>query len=235
MPSFYYAPQSVPAFDLSPTQILPESIQVYQPVTLKVALTKPDGTPWVGTANITVIAGSGGTTLPVQQRELHGGRHCLRDHDARPERRAAASEHRLLRHRAGLGLQRRDGAAPIVPANGIYPATSAADLWYTFTEKMVPIVMGTLDVTVDADQLQRHGTFRSRAGSGRRRSSVLRRATNTLRSASGTTGADELAVRRPADRCRRAPGVHRCRRRAAAARPSARANADGSASGEPRR
>ena len=40
LPSLYYQ-IPVSGFDLSPTQVAPESIQVYQPVTLNVALQEP--------------------------------------------------------------------------------------------------------------------------------------------------------------------------------------------------
>ena len=110
--------------------------------------TKPNGTPWVGTANITVIAGSGGTpSYQFSNVSFTAAGTALHD----PER-DAVPEHRLLRHRAGPGLQHRDGSLRRAGERASTRPRQRADLSNTFTETMVP--MGTLDVTGDVrDQL----------------------------------------------------------------------------------
>ncbi|HEY2776501.1 MAG TPA: hypothetical protein VGI77_01245 [Gaiellaceae bacterium] len=141
-----YTRLPVAAFGLSPTEIAPESIQVYQPVTLYVALRKPDGTNWVGTANITVTAGSGGTsysfnnvnfaaagTLYTITSQGTGGAPLLPNIDY------------FVRIQAATYTTVTDDE--IVPVAGAYPAATATDLSYTFTETMAPVVNGTLDIT----------------------------------------------------------------------------------------
>ncbi len=108
LPAFY---TQLPAagFPLSPTQVQPESIQVYQPVTLYVALKKVDGTNWVGHGEHHRHRRLRRDVVHVQQRAVHGRGHAVRDHDPlAAERSAAAPEHRLLHLGPGERLQRRD-------------------------------------------------------------------------------------------------------------------------------
>jgi Tfp pilus assembly protein PilV len=162
MPSLYYA-QSVPAFDLSPTEILPQSIQVYQPVTLNVALVKPDGTPWVGTANVTVTAGSGGTTYQFNNVSFTaaGTPKVITTQGSSGSPLLPNIDYFVTVQATGYGTVTDDS---LVPASGSYPATIASDLAYTFTETMAPLVLGTLDVTATRINSTTHNAFACRNG-----------------------------------------------------------------------
>jgi Tfp pilus assembly protein PilV len=140
MPNLYYA-RAVPAFQLSPTQILPESIQVYQPVTLKIALTNPNGTPWVGSANIVVTAGSGGTTYQFNNVGFTaaGTPYSITTQGPTGAPLLPNIDYFVAINATGYAAVSDDS---IVPANGVYPATSAAGLAYTFTETMRPVFSG---------------------------------------------------------------------------------------------
>lgn len=169
LPAFY-TQIAVPGFQLSPTQILPQSIQVYQPVTLYVTLKNPDGSNWVGTANITVTAGSGGTNYQFNNVSFTaaGTPYAI-------TRQGPAGAPLLPNIDYFIAVQATNVVPvsddQVVPASGVYPATVASDLTYTFAETMTPPAMGTLDVTAN-----RPGSSACRTG-----------ATITVRDGSGTT------------------------------------------------
>ena len=148
LPAFY-TQLPVAGFQLSPTQIQPESIQVYQPVTLYVALDKPDGTNWVGNANITVTAGSGGTSYTFSNVPFTAAGTSYAITTLSPP----SGQLLLPNIDYSITVQGPSGYAPVtddavVPVAGSYPASAAGTLTETFTETMTPPVMGTLDVTV---------------------------------------------------------------------------------------
>ncbi len=146
---YLYTQLPVTAFGLAPTQFYTPTIQIYQPVTLYVALYKQDGTPWVGSANITVTQGSGGTShtysgisftsagtsYAITTLSPPSGQPLLPDYDYFVSISASGFE------------PVSDNVA--VPLAGTYPATSASALAYTFSETMLPAPpAGELDVTV---------------------------------------------------------------------------------------
>ncbi len=147
LPAFY-TQLPVAGFPLSPTEISPQSIQVYQPVTLYVALDKPDGTNWVGTASITVTAGSGGTSHTFSNISFTSAGTPYAITTLSPP----SGQLLLPNIDYSITVQGPSGYAPVtddevVPVAGSYPASAAATLTTTFTETMTPPVMGTLDVS----------------------------------------------------------------------------------------
>ena len=149
LPAFY-TQLPVAGFQLSPTQVQPESIQVYQPVTLYVALKKVDGSNWVGNANIKVTAGSGGTSYTFSNVPFTAaGTPYAITTLAPPSGQLLLPniDYTISVQANGFSVATDDD---VVPVGGTYPATSAAALTDTFTETMLPLTppTGELDVTV---------------------------------------------------------------------------------------
>jgi type II secretory pathway pseudopilin PulG len=149
LPAFY-TQLPVAGFQLSPTQIQPESIQVYQPVTLYVALLKVNGTAWVGNANITVTAGSGGTSYTFNNVPFTSAGTPYAITTLSPPNGQLLLpniDYSISVQANGFSVATDDD---VVPVAGTYPASAASTLTDTFTETMLPLTppAGELDVTV---------------------------------------------------------------------------------------
>jgi Tfp pilus assembly protein PilV len=149
LPSFY-TQLPVAGFQLSPTQVQPESIQVYQPVTLNVALKTVGGANWVGSANITVTAGSGGTSHTFSNVPFTsaGTPYAITTLSPPSGQLLLPNIDYFISVQAnGFSVATDDD---VVPVGGVYPAASLAALTDTFTETMLPLTppAGELDVTV---------------------------------------------------------------------------------------
>lgn len=162
MPSLYYA-QPVAGFDLTPTQILPESIQIYQPVTIDISLVKPDGTPWVGTAKIVLTAGSGGTQYTFNNVAFTaaGTAYPITSQGTSGAPLLPNIDYFITVTATGYNTVTDDD---VVPAAGVYPATSAALLTGTFNETMTPTPTGTLDITATRINSSTHAPFACHSG-----------------------------------------------------------------------
>ena len=157
LPSLYYQ-VPVSDFDLSPTQVVspPLSVQVYQPVKLYVALQQgvacpPTCSPFTGPATIVVTAGSGGTSWTFTHTFTAGdyptGFPITTQGPSSTTPLLPNIDYSIAVTANGYNEADDDN---IVPANGVYPATNATDLNYTFNETMVKLVPpgAEVDVTV---------------------------------------------------------------------------------------
>ena len=123
-------------------------------MTLYVALKKVDGTNWVGNANITVTAGSGGTSYTFSNVPFtSAGTPYAITTLAPPSGQLLLPniDYSISVQANGFSVATDDD---VVPVAGTYPATSAAALTNTFTETMLPLTppTGELDVTVQMNK-----------------------------------------------------------------------------------
>jgi hypothetical protein len=153
LPALYYQ-IPVSSFQLAPTQVLPVSIQVYQPVTLYVALKKLDGSAFTGTATIVVTAGSGGTswtfTHTYTAADYPGGWAITTQGPSSTTPLLPNLDYAIAVTATNYYEADDDD---LVPVSGVYPATTASQLSDTFTETMVGYPPGgEIDVTVQMNK-----------------------------------------------------------------------------------
>lgn len=142
LPPFYIQFPTPIQFPLVATQLWPQVIQIYQPVTLNVNPINVDGTPWSGTATITITSGSGGAPLeatPYTHTFTGDGTPftvtTFMNSDGVEQPLLPNIDYFVTFHSTGFVDQSTDAVVPQA-----YPATQASDLSQTFTFVMTPIV-----------------------------------------------------------------------------------------------